>query len=210
MESNDKKPKKRQWKKTRYYIDNELLGLLGKTLKPHGIAIYNVLAKHANSKTQRCFPRYETIMEQSGVGKRNTVAKYLEILEKRGVIEVERSKGRVHNNYRLLDVECWDINGIQIDTVMKKNSSIQKENEQYLKDDTNSICKAPNDIAKDTQSHTTKSDKGISDNISHCSSSFDNEDGASHRYKCKTCKDKKIIVDENRNVAVYCSNCSNN
>jgi len=153
-------------KRTRYYVDNELLVPFGKILKPHGIAVYNALAKHANSKTQSCFPSYETIMSQAGIGKRNTVTKYLKLLEKHRLIVVERSKGKKPNIYRLLDVDEWVTGGIQKDTVEKDNydgNGILKSTKLYPFSAENSIPNDNNRIPMDTQNHINKSDKFKSD-----------------------------------------------
>lgn len=156
----------RRRKKTRYYIDNELLELCGDILKPHGIAIYNVLAKHANSKTQRCFPSYETIMKQSGVGRRNTVTKYLNLLEEHNLIAIERSVGKKPNLYFLIDVSAWRINSIQKDTDRKTYIdpiSSQKDTKQYPLGALNSIFQDHNSISGDTLNQRSKSENVKSD-----------------------------------------------
>jgi DNA-binding HxlR family transcriptional regulator len=92
-------------KKTRFYVDNEILENYAHILKPFGIAIYCVLARHANNKTQSCFPSYEKIMKSSGIGRRNTVTKNLKLLEKLGLIVIKTSNGYTSNHYWLLNVK---------------------------------------------------------------------------------------------------------
>jgi hypothetical protein len=98
---------RRKNKKTRFYVDNELLEFYAPILKPQGIALYASLARHAHFNTQECFPGYERIMATSGIGRRNTVSKYLKILEEEGLITVDRSRGYKSNRYYLTDVSCW-------------------------------------------------------------------------------------------------------
>ena len=177
---------RRPRKRTRYYVDNELLKLMGKMLKPHGIAIYNVLAKYSNSTTQTCFPSYETIMAESGVGKRNTVTKYLNVLEHLNVIFVDRrSAGRTRraNRYYLLDCGEWRINSISRDTIQKKKSvvnSISKDLEQYPFETDNSISKVANNASMDTLNHISKSDNIKSDKGNLSSFSNEKDERATH------------------------------
>ena len=128
-------------KKTRLWIDNEILEVYGKQLRAQGIAIYCVLARHANSKTQACFPSYPRIMKLSGVGNRNTITKYLNILEKLYLIYIIRNKKRQPNLYYLLS---------------PKINSIESAKAQYLNSDIDST-------KSDTLSHITKSNKEVED-----------------------------------------------
>jgi hypothetical protein len=157
-------------KKTRFYIDNELLADYAQILKPHGIALYNVLAKHANSDDQDCFPSYETIMEQSGIGKRNTISKYLDILEDLNIITIgERGRS---NYYTLLAQEEWrkleahsrKDRRIESDTGAQNASGDRKlvsdsHNEAYRNSNGDSIDNEPKSTKKDTLNHTNKSNK---------------------------------------------------
>jgi len=148
-------PKIRQHAKTRFYIDNELLSLYAKILKPHCIAVYCVLAKYANSKTQSCWPKYETIMDESGVGNRNTLRACLKKLEAENMIFVEWSPGNRSNIYILLDKSLWEIfNRIKsgTDTVTEmQNNNTRNEKPPYQNWSVDST-------RTDTGNHTTKSD----------------------------------------------------
>ena len=150
-----------QNKRTRFYVDNEILEVYGPILKPHGIALYCALAKHANSKTQECFPSYETLQIQTGIGRRNTIRKYQKLLIEHKLIEIFHKKGRRVNYYRLLN--CNDINhehSIQKDTNLIDNqnyTSISKENTSYpIRHISSSLG--------DTLNHIKKSYKEISTN----------------------------------------------
>lgn len=116
-------------KPTRLWVDNEILEVYGSKLKPHGIALYCALARHANSETQGGFPSYERLMKLSGIGKRNTISKYITIIEGLDLIKVIRNKKREPNIYFMLEVK---IDSSQIDTT-EKYQYTQKEKEQYLK-----------------------------------------------------------------------------
>lgn len=163
MEMNLEEFTVRQRRSKRFYVDNELLECMAPILKPHGIAIYCVLAKHANSKTQRCWPAYETIMKQSGVGKRNTITKYLNLLQKHGLIAI-RGVGR-KNIYWLLDVSCWLINSGQKDTIRShsSNSVITPWDIDIFQMDTrNNIPSNKEGAHTATVSHISNSDKSNS------------------------------------------------
>jgi len=77
-----------------YWIDKTVLHLFGKKIKASGVAVYNVLAYFANSKTQICFPTQKTIAGLIGLSRR-TVVRKIKILEKLGLILVEKRKGRL-------------------------------------------------------------------------------------------------------------------
>jgi hypothetical protein len=115
-------------KKTRFWIDNEILEVYGSRLKASGIALYCALARHANSKTQLCFPAYPRLMELSGIGKRNTISKYLKIIEDLGLVLIVRNKKRQPNKYYMLSVGK---DGIQIATTKKEHVDTQKDILQY-------------------------------------------------------------------------------
>jgi len=72
-----------------YWINRTILKNFGKELKSTGIAVYNVLASFADSKTQSCFPSQRTIADLIQVS-RKTVIKNIRILEKLGLISIEK------------------------------------------------------------------------------------------------------------------------
>ncbi len=83
-----------------YWISRAFLRDYGRTLKSSGIAVYNVLASFANSKTQSCFPTHRTIAKIAGTSKR-TVGEKIRQLEELKIIRRERQKRR--SIYHLLD-----------------------------------------------------------------------------------------------------------
>ena len=95
-------------KKTRLWIDNEYFSEhYGETLPLSALAVYAVLAKYANARTQSCFPSVATIMKESGIKSAKTVFASLKQLEQYRLIEISHSKGRSSNRYTLLDSSIW-------------------------------------------------------------------------------------------------------
>jgi|WetSurMetagenome_2_1015567.scaffolds.fasta_scaffold00114_17 hypothetical protein len=91
-----------------YWISRAFLHSYGRILKPSGIAVYNVLASFANSKTQCCFPTHRTIAKIAGTSKR-TVSVKLQQLEQMELISCYRQKGQCI--YRLLECSEMKKNG---------------------------------------------------------------------------------------------------
>jgi len=82
-----------------YWISREILTVYGKRLKAPGIAVYNVLASHANQKTQTCFPSQRLIAEMLGIS-RITVNRKIRQLRELGLLNVKKMKS--HCLYSLL------------------------------------------------------------------------------------------------------------
>lgn len=76
-----------------YWISRPVLLSHGRALKPSGMAVYNVLASFANSRTQGCFPTHRTIAKIAGTSKR-TVGEKIRQLEKLNLIRRERQEGQ--------------------------------------------------------------------------------------------------------------------
>lgn len=131
-------------KKTRFFIDNEFIefgymAALGKYSR-----VYDVLAKHANYKTQYCWPGYKRIMRESGIKNRNQISKTIKVLEDLHLIIKIKAKGRKPNSYYLIDPKYW----IRLDpgimasiqSVLKSRpKQYQKKPSSSIKDDTLSI-----------------------------------------------------------------------
>jgi DNA-binding MarR family transcriptional regulator len=83
-----------------YWVGRAVLLSHGRTLKPSGIAVYNVLAAFANSKTQSCYPTHRTIAKIAGTSKR-TVSEKIRQLEELKLIHRERQEGQ--SIYHLLE-----------------------------------------------------------------------------------------------------------
>jgi biotin operon repressor len=68
-----------------YWINKELLKNYGQKISSSGIAVYNVLAKYANSATQSCFPSQKKIADEIGIS-RKTVRDKIRELELFGLL----------------------------------------------------------------------------------------------------------------------------
>jgi len=92
----------------RLWIDNEYFTEhYGEALPLSALAVYAVLAKYANARTQSCFPSVATIMRESGIKSTKTAYAALKDLEQYRLIEISHSKGRSSNRYTLLDSSIW-------------------------------------------------------------------------------------------------------
>ena len=81
-------------------------------LSPGEIAVYSFLMYCENRTTYQCYPSYRTIGEAVGMS-RNTVAKYVRLLEEKGLIRTEHTSvvtrdGRKRNGrllYHILPIQ---------------------------------------------------------------------------------------------------------
>ena len=99
-----------------YRIDNHVLDQYGKEIGVYGLAIYNVLARHAN-RAGVCYPsiaRLAAVVRCS----RGAIKRYLDVLESCGLIAVEPRAAILGepdtNLYRLLDLSPGDRVGRQV------------------------------------------------------------------------------------------------
>ena len=76
-----------------YWIDKGILSNYASELKSSGLAVYNVLAYYANSKSQSCFPTQKTMAELIGLSRR-TVSRKIRLLKDKRLIAIERMNGR--------------------------------------------------------------------------------------------------------------------
>jgi hypothetical protein len=70
-----------------YRIDNIIVDEYGEKIGAIGIAVYNVLARHADRQTGVCWPYIDTIAKKLKLG-RTTVKKYLRILQQYALIAI--------------------------------------------------------------------------------------------------------------------------
>ncbi len=70
-----------------FSIDNDIIDVHGKTISAYGVAIYAVLARHANRKTGECWPAIGRIEQDLHLA-RSTAQKYLHKLEAAGLITI--------------------------------------------------------------------------------------------------------------------------
>jgi hypothetical protein len=111
-------PIRRKGKQKRFFVDNEYYEWgYAKNLSKHATLVYFSLAKHANAKTQACFPGMEKIVREGGICNNRYVSKGLKELERYNLIFVNRPGKRMVNNYYLLDTSVW-----------KKLPGFEKEN----------------------------------------------------------------------------------
>ena len=68
--------------------------------------IYDVLSRHANARTQICWPSLATIGKESGVTGRSTIIKGIRTLEQYRLIGVARSPHKA-NRYLMCDCRVW-------------------------------------------------------------------------------------------------------
>ena len=100
---------KRDPNKYYYLVPNEVFNL---GLSSHEIAVYNYLLRCEDRRTYQCHPSYATIGKAVGMS-RNTVRKYVQELEERGLIRTERTSiitrdGRKQNGsllYTILPIQ---------------------------------------------------------------------------------------------------------
>mgnify|MGYP005935726379 CR=1 FL=1 len=100
---------KRDPNKHYYLVPNEVFNL---GLSSHEIAVYNYLLRCEDRRTYQCHPSYATIGKAVGMSN-NTVRKYVQELEERGLIVTERTSiitrdGRKQNGsllYTILPIQ---------------------------------------------------------------------------------------------------------
>jgi len=85
-----------------YWINRDILKRYGRILKSSGLAVYNVLASYANSKSQTCFPTQKSIAGHLGLSIR-TVNRKIRLLKDFNLIKVNKITGRCI--YSLLKVD---------------------------------------------------------------------------------------------------------
>jgi hypothetical protein len=88
----------RKW----YWISRAILKRYGRILKSSGLAVYNVLASYANSKSQTCFPTQKSIAKLLGISVR-TVNRKVQLLKVFKLIKAKKTRGRCF--YSLLKVD---------------------------------------------------------------------------------------------------------
>jgi len=85
-----------------YWINRDILKRYGRILKSSGLAVYNVLASYANSKSQTCFPTQKSIAGHLGLSIR-TVNRKIRLLKDFKLIKANKITGRCI--YSLLKVD---------------------------------------------------------------------------------------------------------
>jgi DNA-binding MarR family transcriptional regulator len=127
-----------------YWINRHIINQYGKILRSSGLAVYNVLASYANSKSQTCFPSQKFIAEHLGLSIR-TVNRKIRLLKEFKLIKVKKKRGRCF--YFLLKVDTpkgkrlYDKRDIRDRTPGKSNNNkeIKINNKNYGTDGFNNL-----------------------------------------------------------------------
>ncbi len=93
-----------------FMLPNEIFNM---DLSTGEIAVYAFLIRMEDRKTVQCYPSFETIGKAVGMGSKNTVMKYVRMLEEKELIEtehtiVEQRDGTLRNGnlmYKMLPIK---------------------------------------------------------------------------------------------------------
>ena len=77
-----------------FMLPNEIFNM---DLSMGEIAVYAFLMRMEDRKTFQCYPSFETIGHAVGMGSKNTVMKYVRMLEEKELIETEHTIVEHHN-----------------------------------------------------------------------------------------------------------------
>lgn len=147
-------------KKTRYWIDNEFIeqAYMAK-LHASVTKVYAVLARHANARTQTCFPSLATIGKEAGITGRSTIIEAIRTLERYAIIDVIRSPHK-SNRYLLRDCRTWL-------PIIEQSDKMTTSEPPGQYDSTTKIVQPDNQSGHltATPSHKSESEKEIMDGI---------------------------------------------
>lgn len=119
MEIRDNRQK--EW----FWLDNEYLNGYAKHLGVYCTAVYISLCRHADQKTQSCYPSMKLIAEENGMSVK-TVERATKILEDWKVIDIKRSKKedgtQANNVYTLTAKSGWKAKPTDSQSVGKDTS----------------------------------------------------------------------------------------
>lgn len=104
-----------------YYPVPKVICQLG--LSPGEIAVYSFLLFCEDRKTYQCYPSYRTIGEAVGMS-RNTVAKYVQLLEEKELIRTERTTITLKDGRKR--------NGSLLYTILPPEQAVEQFNRQQL------------------------------------------------------------------------------
>ncbi|MFC2037690.1 helix-turn-helix domain-containing protein [Chloroflexota bacterium] len=89
-----------------FFVHNVIIDTYGPLVGSDGIAVYTALCRHADVKTQTCFPSHKTLAREAGLSV-TTVKKQLRKLKQFGLVHVAHRKRedgpQTSNLYTLLD-----------------------------------------------------------------------------------------------------------
>lgn len=119
-----------------YWIEKSILKKYASELKSSGLAVYNVLAYFANSKSQSCFPSQKTIADLIGSSRR-TVSMKIRLLKDERLIAIERMNGRL-KYFLLYPKESKDHRGCdKKDTSHETQGNTNKNNRTRINNNVN-------------------------------------------------------------------------
>lgn len=101
-------------------LPNEIFQL---GLTPGELAVYAFLLKCENRETYQCYPSYRTIGEAVGMS-RNTVAKYVQLLEEKKLIRTERTTVTLKDGRKR--------NGSLLYTILPPEQAVEQFNRRQL------------------------------------------------------------------------------
>ena len=104
-----------------YYPVPKVICQLG--LSPGEIAVYSFLMYCEDRETYQCYPSYRTIGEAVGMS-RNTVRKYVQKLEDRGLIRTERTTVTLKDGRKR--------NGTLLYTILPLEQAVEQHNRHQL------------------------------------------------------------------------------
>ncbi len=119
-----------------YWIDKSILKNYASELKSSGLAVYNVLAYFANSKSQSCFPTQKTMADLIGLSRRS-ISRKIRFLKDKRLIAIERMNGRF-KYFLLYPKETKDHRGCdKKDTLDETRGNINKNNRIRINNNVN-------------------------------------------------------------------------
>lgn len=93
-----------------FWLDNEYLNGYAKHLGVYCSAVYISLCRHADNKTQSCYPSMKLIAEENGMSVK-TVERATKTLEEWGIVSIKRTKKedgtQANNLYTLTAKSLW-------------------------------------------------------------------------------------------------------
>ena len=92
-------------------------------LSPGEIAVYSFLMFCEDRKTYQCYPSYRTIGEAVGMS-RNTVSRYVRLLEEKGLIRTERTTITLKDGRKR--------NGSLLYTILPPEQAVEQYNQHQL------------------------------------------------------------------------------
>jgi len=95
-----------------FWLDNEYLNGYARLLGIYASSVYLSLCRHADNRTQRCFPSMRLIAEELGISAK-TVERATKVLGEWGIVIIAKSRGKdgrqANNVYTLTNKKAWKI-----------------------------------------------------------------------------------------------------